>query len=154
MATTPSPSVAPRWTLAEQWARAQARAATEGLQAERIGRNAYEVPSLHLAPGHTWLVLTTTQSSLDNGRILYGVGYCGCPGFLHRGVCHHAGAVLNALDAEIDDSWEAGTAPSPVLPVAEPLPFPAPAYTDADRFELTAKGEAYLDGLQAPRSVA
>jgi hypothetical protein len=32
-----------------------------------------------------------------------------------------------------------------------PLPFPTPAYDpDTDRFELTAKGEAYLTGAAEP----
>ena len=146
MATTPGTHPTTALTLAQQWARIQARAAVEGLQAERIGRNAYTVPSLHLAPGQAWLVLTTTQSSLDTGRVVYGPGYCGCPGFLHRGYCHHAGAVLNALEAEIAAAWEAGTAPSPI-------PFPTRAYSDDDRFELSAKGEAYLEA-QEPNPAA
>ena len=153
MSATPSTQCSTQLTLQERQARARAKAAAEGLVAERIGANRYAVPSLHLAPGSTHVVQTTVQSDLA-GRVLYGPGHCeGCPGWLYHGYCHHAGAVLNAMDAEVDEAWDEGTALVPGDGDA-PIPFPTRAYSDADRFELTAKGAAYLDSLQVPTPAA
>ena len=71
---------------------------------------------------------------------------CTCKDFEQRGgPCKHA---LSVILLQACEAREERTPPP------APIPFPARVYSDADRFELTAKGEAYLDGLQAPTPAA
>jgi hypothetical protein len=88
------------------------------------------------------------ESASEPGRAYWvqrvgEVWTCDCEDCRQRGgPCKHGWAAVifqaaERLDAEAND---------PTL-----IPFPTPAYDpDADRFELTAKGEAYLRGAAEP----
>ena len=75
----------------------------------------------------------------------YRADRCTCPDYKERGgPCKHAIAVRLLQACERAEAHHAAPAP---------IPFPTPTYTDADRFELTAKGEAALTA-QEPTPVA
>jgi len=114
--------------------------------AARIARGAALVVADAVAPVHSIGYLVASASEPGRSYWVQGVGdawTCDCADHRQRQVVgkHGWGAVIfsaaERLDAEQAD---------PTL-----LPFPTLAYDpDADRFELTAKGEAYLRGAAEP----
>ena len=88
----------------------------------------------------------------------YRRDYCSCPDSQTRGGCKHALACRLLLacerrEARLQAATERHVTPAPACGPA-PIPFPPRAYSDADRFALTPKGEAYLDGRQVPTPAA
>ena len=66
----------------------------------------------------------------------YRADRCTCPDYKERGgPCKHAIAVRLLQACERAESHRLDP---------KPIPFPQRAYSDADRFELTVKGEACL----------
>jgi hypothetical protein len=89
--------------------------------------------------------VVTSASTADHAYVVVRTGAlltCDCPDYANRGgPCKHGWAAVcfeaaERMDAEASDPT--------------PLPFPTPAYDEADRFELTAKGQAYLSGAGEP----
>ena len=112
----------------------------------RIERGARLVAAGAVAPvyGIGFLV----ESASEPGRAYWvqrvgEVWTCDCEDFRQRGgPCKHGWAAVIFQAAERLDA----EAPDPTV-----IPFRTPAYEpDADRFELTGKGEAYFNGAAEP----
>jgi hypothetical protein len=139
-----------------------------GLQAHpelsvRLDRAASIVLAGGVQPGQAagWWVRSETRDTeywVCQGAN-YRVDRCTCPDYRQRGgPCKHALSVrlLEACqqrEARVRAAMERHPRPAPACG-PEPIALPARAYTDADRFELTPKGEAYLAALAEPAPVA
>jgi hypothetical protein len=140
MTATPTPSVA------------QINAVVAGLIAAhpeaalRIARGADLVEAGAVEPTYGGIYLVVSASDPTHAYAVIRVSdrwTCDCLDARQRGCpCKHCWATVifqaaERLDAEASD---------PTV-----IPFPTPAYDpDADRFELTAKGEVYLSGAAEP----
>jgi hypothetical protein len=138
MSATPTPSVAHINAVVTSLVAAHPEAAL------RIARGADLVQAGAVEPTYAGVFLVYSASDPNKAYALVpdrGRWLCDCPDATQRGQgCkHHWACVVfqacERLDADAND------------PTAIVVPFPAPVCDpDLDRFELTAKGEAYLNG--------
>jgi hypothetical protein len=141
MTTSPIQVSTPAFSLATLRETLADLATAEPERGTRWDRAAMIVTLRRVQPGYTgdWWVESECEPNkwYFVVRVLSDRWTCTCQDFAQRGgPCKHALAVrlLQACEAR----------------EAEPVPIPLPhrVYSDADRFELTPRGEAYLASLE------